>query len=170
MSGNALSRLLQERKQWRKEHPFGFIAKPDSAADGSVNFFQWHCKIPGREGTIWEGGLYPVTLTFPESYPTAPPHCKFPSGFFHPNVFDSGTICISITKPSHPSPAAVCWRPSITLAQLLVAIQDLLNDPYNADPAQDLAYRIYKNNRTKYERLVKEQAKKYAADDAGAAA
>ena len=30
----AKQRLMQERKNWRKEHPFGFTAKPVSSADG----------------------------------------------------------------------------------------------------------------------------------------
>ena len=34
MSGVALSRLSQERKNWRKDHPFGFVAKPDNKPDG----------------------------------------------------------------------------------------------------------------------------------------
>lgn len=33
-SGTALSRLSQERKSWRKDHPFGFVAKPETAPDG----------------------------------------------------------------------------------------------------------------------------------------
>lgn len=30
----ARARLAQERKDWRKEKPFGFTARPDTAADG----------------------------------------------------------------------------------------------------------------------------------------
>ena len=38
MSGVALARLTQERKNWRKDHPFGFVAKPDSKSDGEDPF------------------------------------------------------------------------------------------------------------------------------------
>lgn len=48
----------------RQDHPFGFIAKPDAAADGSTNLYRWKCKVPGKEGTLWEGGLFPLTLDF----------------------------------------------------------------------------------------------------------
>ena len=34
--GVTLSRLSQERKNWRKDHPFGFVAKPESKPDGSA--------------------------------------------------------------------------------------------------------------------------------------
>lgn len=46
--------------------------------------------------TDWEGGFYPVTIHFSEDYPSKPPKCKFPQGFFHPNVYPSGTVCLSI--------------------------------------------------------------------------
>jgi Ubiquitin-conjugating enzyme len=46
--------------------------------------------------TEWEGGFYPLTLHFSEDYPSKPPKCKFPAGFFHPNVYPSGTVCLSI--------------------------------------------------------------------------
>lgn len=45
----------------------------------------WKCYIPGRQGTDWEGGFYPLTMEFSEDYPSKPPKCKFPAGFFHPN-------------------------------------------------------------------------------------
>ena len=41
--------------------------------------------IPGKAGTPWEKGLYPLELQFSESYPAKPPDCRFPKGFFHPN-------------------------------------------------------------------------------------
>jgi ubiquitin-conjugating enzyme E2 I len=40
-------RLLQERKNWRKDHPFGFIAKP-MKEDDEFNLFRWRCIIPGK--------------------------------------------------------------------------------------------------------------------------
>ena len=37
-------------------------------------------RIPGKEGTIWGGGLFPLTMEFSEDYPHKPPKCKFPAG------------------------------------------------------------------------------------------
>lgn len=50
----------------------------------------------GALQTDWEGGYYPLTMHFSEDYPSKPPKCKFPQGFFHPNVYPSGTVCLSI--------------------------------------------------------------------------
>lgn len=40
------------------------------------------------------------------------------------------------------------WKPSITIKQLLIGIQDLLNSPNIEDPAQADAYQIYCQNRS----------------------
>ncbi|EYU44427.1 hypothetical protein MIMGU_mgv1a0153481mg, partial [Erythranthe guttata] len=49
MSGGiARGRLAEERKAWRKNHPHGFVAKPETLPDGTVNLMVWHCTIPGK--------------------------------------------------------------------------------------------------------------------------
>ena len=47
MTGIALGRLQEERKAWRKDHPFGFVAKPIKNSDGTLNLMNWECSIPG---------------------------------------------------------------------------------------------------------------------------
>ena len=48
MSGIAQARLSEERKGWRKDHPFGFIARPMKNPDGSLNLMLWEYGIPGN--------------------------------------------------------------------------------------------------------------------------
>lgn len=43
---------------------------------GILDLKNWEVGIPGREKTIWEGGLFKLTLTFPDEYPTKPPKCE----------------------------------------------------------------------------------------------
>jgi ubiquitin-conjugating enzyme E2 I len=87
------------RRQWRKDHPFGFFAKPQRNAQGVLDLKIWECGIPGKEKTIWEGGIFKMTMTFPDGefgeadarevvfaddlprhaeYPTKPPKCRSP--------------------------------------------------------------------------------------------
>ena len=96
MAGIARSRLAEERKVWRKERPHGFFARPETSKDGAVNLLKWECQIPGKSGTLWDTGFYPLTMEFSEDYPSKPPKCRFPAGFFHPNIYPSGTVCLSI--------------------------------------------------------------------------
>ncbi|KAF8012415.1 hypothetical protein BT93_I0540 [Corymbia citriodora subsp. variegata] len=146
-AGVARGRLSGERKAWRKNHPHGFVAKPETAPDGSANLMVWHCTIPGRAGTDWEGGNYPLTLYFTEDYPSKAPKCMFPKDFFHLNVYGSG----------------MGWRPSITVRQILVGIQDLLHQPNPASPAKYVEYQLFVKDPAEYQRRVRQQAKQYPA-------
>ncbi|KAL9327638.1 hypothetical protein ACSQ67_002641 [Phaseolus vulgaris] len=105
--------------------------------------------------TDWEGGYFPLTMHFSEDYPSKPPKCKFPQGFFHPNVYPSGTVCLSILNEDSG------WRPAITVKQILVGIQDLLDQPNPADPAQTEGYHLFIQDATEYKRRVRQQAKQY---------
>ncbi|KAJ5501493.1 hypothetical protein N7453_006310 [Penicillium expansum] len=67
------NRLQEERKQWRRDHPFGFVAKPKRAPQGGLDLKNWECAIPGKANTLWEGGLFKIDLIFPDEYPTKPP-------------------------------------------------------------------------------------------------
>ncbi|PIM97522.1 Ubiquitin-protein ligase [Handroanthus impetiginosus] len=115
----------------------------------------WQCIIPGKAGTDWEGGYYPLTMHFSEDYPSKPPKCKFLQGFFHPNVYPSGTVCLSILNEDSG------WRPAITVKQILVGIQDLLDQPNPADPAQTEGYHMFIQDPVEYKKRVRQQAKQY---------
>ncbi|CAN6276687.1 unnamed protein product [Urochloa humidicola] len=151
--GVARGRLAEERKSWRKSHPHGFVAKPTTLPDGSVNLMVWNCIVPGKEGTDWEGGYFPLTLTFDENYPTRPPVCKFPAGFFHVNIYPTGQVCLSILGGG--------WKPSITVRQILIGIQDLLDNPNPASAAQGLCNDLLMTNLQEYKNRVRQQAKRY---------
>uniref|UniRef100_A0A2K5DSU0 UBC core domain-containing protein n=1 Tax=Aotus nancymaae TaxID=37293 RepID=A0A2K5DSU0_AOTNA len=92
MSGIALSRLAQERKAWRKDHPFGFVAVPTKNPDGTMNLMNWECTIPGKKGTPWEGGLFKLRMLFKDDYPSSPP---------------KWTVCLSILEEDKD------WRPEL---------------------------------------------------------
>ncbi|KAF7730820.1 E2 SUMO-conjugating protein ubc9 [Apophysomyces ossiformis] len=85
-------------------------------------------------------------------YPSKPPKCKFTPPLFHPNVYPSGTICLSILNEDEG------WKPAITVKQILLGVQDLLNDPNPESPAQQDAYMLFRRDKKEYERRVREQA------------
>lgn len=62
------------RKQWRRDHPFGFYAKPLRTAQGVLDLKHWECGIPGKDQTPWEGGLFKLDVAFPEG---ERPSCHF---------------------------------------------------------------------------------------------
>eukprot|EP00889_Picochlorum_renovo_P006036 jgi/Picre1/33066/NNA_008392.t1 len=137
-----------------EDRPFGFHAKPKVGDNGEVDLKLWNCIIPGKKGTIWEGGHYPLKISFSNEYPARPPKCSFDKGFYHPNIYPSGTVCLSILN-----------RMSMETINHVEAdsygIQDLLDTPNEKSPAQSEAFMDFTQRRKTYERKVKEQVKKY---------
>jgi ubiquitin-conjugating enzyme E2 I len=152
-----VNRLSEERKSWRRDHPFGFFAKPMRGANGMMDLKRWECGVPGKEKTIWEGGLFRLEVTFPDEYPTKPPKCKFVPPLFHPNVYPSGTVCLSILNEEEG------WKPAINIKEILLGIQSLLDEPNPESPAQADAFNLFKKDKAAYERKVKQIVKENPA-------
>ena len=72
---------------------------------------------------------------------------------FHPNVYPSGTICLSILNEEE------AWKPAITVKQILLGIQDLLNDPNDKSPAQSDAFNLYRKDKVAYEKRCRQSAR-----------
>eukprot|EP00127_Corallochytrium_limacisporum_P003219 Clim_evm68s147 gene=Clim_evmTU68s147 len=154
MGGMAEARLKEERKAWKRDHPFGFFAKPKQKSDGTLDMLRWDCGIPGKKGTDWEGGVFKLEMHFSDTYPSTPPKCKFTPPLFHPNVYPSGTVCLSLLDADKD------WKPAITVKQILLGIQALLTEPNPNDPAQADAYQAFRDNPEEYKRRVRAEAVK----------
>lgn len=53
----------------------------------------------GPPDTLYEGGFFTAHMTFPQDYPHQPPKMRFTTEVFHPNVYPTGDVCISILHP-----------------------------------------------------------------------
>lgn len=127
------------------------------------NPLRWEAAVPGKEKTDWEGGVYPLLMEFPATYPQNPPSVRFVGvgrtsldrdSFCHPNVYPDGRVCLDIIGNN--------WEAGLTIQDVLKGIQELLDEPNNTDPASSLAYSLYKDSRRKYNEKVRAQAKRYA--------
>ena len=118
-SGIARGRLVEERKAWRRDHPFGFYARPTSKGDGSSDIMKWEAGIPGKEGTDWENGVFKVSMEFSEDYPSKPPKCKSLFGLWRVllrSAFDRGHAVTVLPTRSH---CLLCRCPYRSLTHFL---------------------------------------------------
>lgn len=76
---------------------------------------------------------------------------------FHPNVYPSGTVCLSILNEEEG------WKPAITIKEILLGIQMLLDEVNPDSPAQADAYNLFKKDRAAYERKVRNVVKENPA-------
>ena len=146
-----VSRLQEERKLWRQDRPVNFYAKPTVSPDGSANLFRWECGIPGKPNSLWEGVVLKLFMDFADEYPSKPPKCKFETVLFHPNIYPSGNVCLSLLNEDED------WRPNITVKQILMGIQELLDSPNPQSPAQAEPVQLFTRDKSAYNAKVREQ-------------
>lgn len=152
MTSLATNRLEQERKNFRKNRPFGFIAKPRSSGNG-LDLMYWNCKIPGPAESPFAGGTYSVDLIFSNAFPAQPPRAVFKPALFHPNIYTEGNVCLSLLSTD--------WRPTFGVVVILQGLQTLLKTPNPKSPANALAAKYFVSSKAEYNKRVKESIRPF---------
>lgn len=98
------------------------------------------------EGTLWHTAALKLRMTFPAQYPVQAPKVRFITPVFHPNVYNSGEICLDILGPK--------YTPVFDIIGILNSIRSLLEDPNPNSPANTEAAQLYQENRSEYNRRV----------------
>ena len=127
------------------------------------NFKKWRVSLLGPKDTSYRGGLFYLSINFPEDYPKKAPEVCFITPIYHVNVnpkaptFEGaenlGHVCISTLN---------WWKPEYTMREVLTNIFALFymgnpDSPYGLDRADE-----FRNNRSLYEEKIKKFTKKYA--------
>jgi ubiquitin-conjugating enzyme E2 R len=158
----ALQKLLQNQyKTLQREPVEGFCVEPDES-----NFLQWKIWMEGPKGSPYEGGVFQLLMTFPETYPMSPPELRFISEFWHPNVYKDGRVCISILHP--PGEDVLSgelpeerWLPTQTVSTIMLSVISMLSDPNFSSPANVDASVQWRTQRAKFQehcRMLVEKA------------
>ncbi|CAD6887468.1 unnamed protein product [Tilletia controversa] len=119
------------------------------------NIYKWTAKISGSN-TAYQGGVFELSLEFPIEYPFKTPKVKFNTQIYHPNVDDSGNLCVGLLK-------AEAWKPSTKASSILMAIAQLLSEPNTDDALVASIAELYKSDRPKFDKMAGEYTKKYAS-------
>ncbi|OAF68609.1 hypothetical protein A3Q56_03618 [Intoshia linei] len=130
-----------------------------------ANIFEWLVIIFGPPDTLYAGGYFKAKMKFPKDYPFGPPSLTFINSIWHPNIYKTGEVCISILHaPLHDPrsgelPSEV-WKPIHTVSTVLISIISLLSEPNTSSPANveaSLMYRRYltKSDKDEYLTVIK---------------
>jgi ubiquitin-conjugating enzyme E2 G1 len=109
--------------------------------------------IPTANFALPTGGNFRCLLTFPPTYPLLPPSLTFKSPIpFHPNIYPSGLLCISILHPPQDDEygyesAAERWSPVQTPETILLSVISLLHSPNDESPANVEAARLWREEK-----------------------
>ena len=125
---------------------------------------KWRVSLLGPKDTSYKGGLFYLSINFPEDYPEKPPEVCFITPIYHVNVNPKAP-----TFPGAESLGHVCistlnwWKKEYTMREVLTNIFALFylgnpDSPYGLDRADE-----FRNNRVLYEEKIKKYTKQYAS-------
>lgn len=137
----ALRRIQKEYQSISTDPPYNCSASPNGP------------KILGPPDTPYENGVFYVSITFPRDYPFKPPHVRFNTRIYHPNITPRGTINLPIVDR---------WKPALRIKDVLSEIYNIVQNPFPDDPEVPEIAHQYKNDRAGFDRTAREWTKRYA--------
>lgn len=134
----ASRRVSKERNQVSKD-----CRDVASFSRHSSDPMTWHLNLKGPAGSPYDGGNFPVTVSFPSSYPLKPPSLTFDTPVYHLNVESDGHVCF-------PYVSREGYRPRASVCSILQAVSAVLESPDLENAARpDLAV-LFKENKAEY--------------------
>ncbi|KAI7155817.1 Ubiquitin-conjugating enzyme E2 [Hortaea werneckii] len=124
--------------------------------------FDWEIllMIDEEQDNLYGGGCFRARISFPDSYPLYPPKMTFLTPMFHPNVYQSGEVCISILHPPEDDKygyesAAERWSPVQTPETILLSVISMLSSPNDESPANIEAGKLWRNDKKEFRKRVR---------------
>ena len=152
MSKIAMKRLYSELKQISEDPNYFYSITP-----GEDNILTCGFSMIGPPDTLYEGGIFSGSIFFTNTYPHQPPTVKF-NNILHPNIYDNGTVCISIlhqgTDVYGYEQDYERWSPSQNINTIMLSILSLLSAPNFESPANVDASTLWQNNPSNYKQII----------------
>ena len=119
------------------------------------DIFHWRLSLLGPQDTPYAGGMFFLSVDFPEGYPKVRPEVRFKNKIYHLNVREKdGHICISTLNE---------WVPNTPMVDVISSIFALF---YEQNPLSPYSWTMagqYKLNRNEFNKTAQEWTRKYAS-------
>ena len=148
----AMKRLAIEFREILKDPNYFY-----SCAPKHDSMFLWDFSLIGPPDTMYSGGVFTGTISFPFEYPHKPPIVHF-NNILHPNIFKTGRVCISILHEGSDAYGyekdSERWSPSQSINSILMSILLMLSEPNFDSPANIDASTLWRNNIELYRETI----------------
>ncbi|KAL9112828.1 MAG: hypothetical protein Q9227_002905 [Pyrenula ochraceoflavens] len=147
--------LMKEYKELQKEKWVNIEMQDDDV-------FNWQVALMVvNPDSLYYGGYFKATMSFPKDYPYQPPTFRFTKPLYHPNIYEDGRLCISILhQPGDDimsgEAAGERWSPAQRVETVLISIMSLLDDAEVNSPANVDAGVMLRTKPKEYKKRVLE--------------
>nr|XP_040146747.1 ubiquitin-conjugating enzyme E2 R1 isoform X1 [Ictidomys tridecemlineatus] len=146
----------------------GFLHRTDLSLVKALDSSKGHRTLFWSQRSKTGVSLPKARLKFPIDYPYSPPAFRFLTKMWHPNIYETGDVCISILHPPVDDPQSgelpsERWNPTQNVRTILLSVISLLNEPNTFSPANvdaSVMYRKWKESKGKdreYTDIIRKQ-------------
>lgn len=122
------------------------------------SFLKWDLMLLGPQDSPYEHGIFRGHIKFPITYPNDPPTVVL-YNFYHPNVYNNGTVCISILHKGEDEfgyeSLSERWSPILKVPSIMVSIISMITDPNFESPANIDASKLWREDYEQYQNKIR---------------
>ncbi|KAI5463208.1 ubiquitin-conjugating enzyme/RWD-like protein [Mariannaea sp. PMI_226] len=170
-SAPAASLLKRQLKEIQASHDIPGIS---CGLVNDNNIFEWEVMLMINDDCKYYGGAnFRAHLNFPINYPLMPPTLVFQTPIpFHPNIYEDGTLCISILHPPGEDQygyelASERWSPVQTPETILLSTISLFHSPNDESPANVEAASLLREERDGKHKEFRRRCRKCVRESLG---
>ena len=112
--------------------------------------------MEGPPNTPYENGYFLFKFCINDNFPFSPPKFYFISNIFHPNISENGYVSVDIFEEDEWSPALIDFE------KIIISVQSLLDDPNPNIFLNEMAAKLYREDKSKYDETVREYTSLFA--------
>lgn len=140
-------------------HNLPASCKTDFPVSDHLHHFK--LSISPDEG-YWQGGTFQFDVHVPQSYNIEPPQVKCETTIWHPNITESGEVCLSLLRSN--SIDGLSWAPTRKLKDVVWGLNSLFSDLLNFDdPLNGEAAEQHAKDKDAFQAKAKQYVQKYAS-------
>ncbi|XP_044530124.1 NEDD8-conjugating enzyme UBE2F-like [Gracilinanus agilis] len=142
-------------------------SRPSGPASDSTRRVSVRDKLLVKELTVtpdeghYQGGKFQFEIEVPDAYNMVPPKVKCLTRIWHPNITETGEICLSLLREH--SIDGTGWAPTRTLKDVVWGLNSLFTDLLNFDdPLNIEAAEHHLRDKEDFRNKVEDYIKRYA--------
>ncbi|XP_006881921.1 PREDICTED: ubiquitin-conjugating enzyme E2 L3-like [Elephantulus edwardii] len=146
----AARRLMKELEEIHKSGIQNFC---DIEVD-EENFLRWEGLIVPNSPP-YDKGAFRVEIRFPAEYPFKPPKILFKTKIYHPNIDETGQVCLPVISSEN-------WKPATKAEQVILSLVALISEPEPEHPLRADLAQEYKTDREQFYRNAEDFTRMFA--------